>query len=172
MRDRNGSFIHSPMEDTRLWRCYTNHFCSKRLIGLLFRYMFLLLTLRILSLWCRDLARTGLYGTIHSSLYYGGAHWYWRIPGARELEGDVNLHVTNKVKTFLWKIVHGCLPLWENLHYKGVDCPLDCLQWDRGIEDVWHCFGCCDARNVWEELRATLDRCHVGRWWWGSDNSV
>jgi len=22
----------------------------------------------------RDLARTGLYGTIHSSLYYGGAH--------------------------------------------------------------------------------------------------
>jgi len=57
-----------------LRRCFTNHFCSKRLIGLLFRYMFLLLTLRILSLWCRDLARTGLYGTIHSSLYYGRAH--------------------------------------------------------------------------------------------------
>jgi hypothetical protein len=65
----------------------------------------------------------------------------------------------------VWSIIYAShAVIKENLHYKGVDCPLDCLQWDRGIEDVWHCFSCCDAKNVWEEsgLRLLIDTTLAG----------
>jgi hypothetical protein len=62
-----------------------------------------------------------------------------------------HLKVPQKVKVFLWRVAHGCLPTRYRLQTCGVKCSDHCVMCDRSYEDDWHVFfGCKKLEALWE----------------------
>jgi len=61
-----------------------------------------------------------------------------------------HLKVPQKVKTLIWRICRGCLPMRVRLLDKGVNCPPNCASCDSEYEDYTHVFFTCPfAIQVW-----------------------
>jgi ribonuclease HI len=63
-----------------------------------------------------------------------------------------SLHVPNKVKIFMWRLLRGCLPVRGRLTQRGVSYDNKCPNCASYEENEWHCFfGCVAVQEVWEE---------------------
>nr|KYP71523.1 hypothetical protein KK1_010786 [Cajanus cajan] len=47
-----------------------------------------------------------------------------------------NLPIHAKVKSFVWRVCHGCLPTRFRLQTKGVQCPISYVLCDNNIENT------------------------------------
>lgn len=55
------------------------------------------------------------------------------------------------IKHFLWRLMRHCLPTRTNLHSKNVQCPLDCVHYNSGIENEWQLFlPCKHVQYIWK----------------------
>lgn len=68
-----------------------------------------------------------------------------------------NLSISPKVKNFLWRVMHDCLPTLENLKRKFVDVNPICQVCKLVVESVEHILlGCLFANKCWELSKINL----------------
>lgn len=67
------------------------------------------------------------------------------------------LHTPNKVKYFIWKLLHNRLPSNSNLARVGLHVNPYCLHCNNQVEDSYHIFfNCTKAADLWNELTAKV----------------
>lgn len=64
------------------------------------------------------------------------------------------LQVPPKVRSFLWRVLWGCLPTRMNLRQRHVNVDGVCPYCARGLENAWHLlFGCSFAEACWRKAK-------------------
>jgi len=60
------------------------------------------------------------------------------------------MHIPQRIKVFLWRVLRGVLPTRMRLQDKGVQCTDSCPFCETNYENDWHVFiGCDEAKIVW-----------------------
>nr|XP_033516803.1 uncharacterized protein LOC117281097 [Nicotiana tomentosiformis] len=84
----------------------------------------------------------------------------WRMPETQQENNNRkqftwvwNQKLPNKIKFFLWLVVHGRLPTSQHLHSRGINLNPFCFFCNKEEETICHIFLRCDnAKPFWEAL--------------------
>ena len=67
------------------------------------------------------------------------------------------LQCSPKLKHFVWQIINGCLPVYVNLHSRGIKCGIQCQMCGAEEESINHVFFECPlALQIWALFRPHL----------------
>lgn len=63
------------------------------------------------------------------------------------------IRVPPKVRNFLWRVAHNCLPTRDNLGRRGIQVPDECVICGLNFENSWHSLiNCSFAEACWHEV--------------------
>nr|ABN08723.1 Polynucleotidyl transferase, Ribonuclease H fold [Medicago truncatula] len=64
-----------------------------------------------------------------------------------------NLNIPHRVRAFLWRLAHNCLPTRVNLNARGIQCEESCVMFENFAECHTHLFFvCAKAMDCWKNI--------------------